>query len=427
MTGAKVMDIISRLPDCAGQAADAVSAFTQVKLEDAPKLLKIPKSECPDLWIRLPRHKWPKSLESIEDPVVPLERNLYGHPLPGLSWERQFEKVLLESEWEKVPNWECLFVQRKQQLFLSVYVDDIKKKTGKKQNLAPVWMKLMKNVDLHEPTSFLDHVYWRWTQRECRPNEIVIQKYKKCLNHVFLLEQQKNFQDGWNLTQKTVASSFDVGGHAQICMERYRELGNKRTEQLYTVSSACLDDHQFKKEELESVGELSEVCSQIVLKCLYLARSSRPDILWSVTEWTEACDRRWARLISKIRHTRDYRQYCHVGNTAQHCRLGFISRLRLCWRSGRFDTHIWRSFVYFWFSHVLCPSVGCAKKQTSVSHSSTESEIISLECWFAHGRFTCSWSVGHCNRGVTLDERQRKPQCQQLTGNRGETENYSQT
>ena len=27
-----------------------------------------------------------------------------------------------------------------------------------------------------------------------------------------------------------------------------------------------------QKEELESVGELSRVCSQIVLKCLYLAR-----------------------------------------------------------------------------------------------------------------------------------------------------------
>ena len=54
LAAAKVMDIISRLPWCAGQAADAVSAYTQVKMEDAPKLLKIPKSECPDIWIRLP-------------------------------------------------------------------------------------------------------------------------------------------------------------------------------------------------------------------------------------------------------------------------------------------------------------------------------------------------------------------------------------
>ena len=80
MTAAKIMDIISRLPGCDGQAADAVSAYTQVKMEDAHKLLKIPKSECPDIWIRLPRHKWPKSWSSMEDPVVPLERNLYGHP-----------------------------------------------------------------------------------------------------------------------------------------------------------------------------------------------------------------------------------------------------------------------------------------------------------------------------------------------------------
>ena len=49
MTAAKVMDIISTLPRCAGQAADAVSAYTQVKMEDASTLLKNPK-------VRMPRH-----------------------------------------------------------------------------------------------------------------------------------------------------------------------------------------------------------------------------------------------------------------------------------------------------------------------------------------------------------------------------------
>ena len=98
MTAAKVMDIISRLPGCAGQAADAVSAYTQVRMEDAPKLLKIQQSKCPDIWMRLPRHKWPKSWSSMEDPVVPLERNLYGHPLAGLLLERQFEKILFDRE-----------------------------------------------------------------------------------------------------------------------------------------------------------------------------------------------------------------------------------------------------------------------------------------------------------------------------------------
>ena len=104
MTAAKVMDIISKLPGCVGQATDAVSAYTQVKMEDAPKLLKLPKSECPDIWIRVPRHKWPKSWSSMEDPVVLLERNLYGHPLAGLLWERQLKNILLKYGWEKVSN-----------------------------------------------------------------------------------------------------------------------------------------------------------------------------------------------------------------------------------------------------------------------------------------------------------------------------------
>ena len=150
VTAAKVMDIISRLPGCDGQAADAVSAETQVKMEESPILLKILKSECPDIWIRLPRHKWPKSWSSMEDSVVLLERNLYGHLLAGLLWERQFEKILLKHGWEKVSNWECLFAHREEGLFLSVYVDDINL-AGKKQNKNPMWNVLNKEVDLGEP------------------------------------------------------------------------------------------------------------------------------------------------------------------------------------------------------------------------------------------------------------------------------------
>ena len=92
MTAAKVMEVIDRLPDCAGQTADAVSAYTQVKVEDAPRMLRILKSACPDKKIRLPRHN--------------LQRNLHGDPLAGLLWERQFEEVLMELGWVKVPNWE---------------------------------------------------------------------------------------------------------------------------------------------------------------------------------------------------------------------------------------------------------------------------------------------------------------------------------
>ena len=61
-------------------------------------------------------------------------------------------------------------------------------------------------------------------------------------------------------------------GHAKKCVDRYCEFANKTTEQFYKDATPCMDDHQFKEEEMGSVGSLSKVCSQIVLKCLYLAR-----------------------------------------------------------------------------------------------------------------------------------------------------------
>ena len=74
------------------------------------------------MWIRLPRHKWPKSWSSMEDPVVLLERNLYGHPLAGLLWERQFEKILLKYGWEKHSNRECLTVHREKYFYLCLWM-----------------------------------------------------------------------------------------------------------------------------------------------------------------------------------------------------------------------------------------------------------------------------------------------------------------
>ena len=105
--------------------------------------------------------------------------------------------------------------------------------------------------------------------------------------------------------------SYDMEGHAKKCVERYCERNNSTKYLLH----ALIDDHHFKEEDLKSIGELSQVCSQIVLKFLYLARIGRPDIPWSVnklarsiTKWTKACDRRLNRLISYIHQTCEYKQ-----------------------------------------------------------------------------------------------------------------------
>ena len=85
MTGAKVRDVISRLPDCAGKASDAVFSIHSVKNGRwSPTLLRLPKGECPVIWVHANSDlDAQKSSDKTTDPVVPLGRNLYGHPSPG--------------------------------------------------------------------------------------------------------------------------------------------------------------------------------------------------------------------------------------------------------------------------------------------------------------------------------------------------------
>ena len=107
MAAAKFLDAIARMPGMKGEASDAVSAYTQVFMAEAPRLLKLPGTECPDTWISLPRERRPASWDNIKDPVVPLECNLYGHPLAGLLRERKMEEILFSEGWERVRGWEC--------------------------------------------------------------------------------------------------------------------------------------------------------------------------------------------------------------------------------------------------------------------------------------------------------------------------------
>ena len=166
----------------------------------------------------------------------------------------------------------------KKGLFFSVYVDDIKL-AGKKQNLDPMWKLLNKEVDLGEP---MDHVYLGCTQRQYEMSKDIVDNCRTMFESRISAEGVEKLPFPQNL--RISSWSYDMAGHAKKCVERYCELANKTTQQLFKVYTPCIDDHHFKKEEMKSVGELSNACSQIVLKCLYLARIGRPDILWSVNK-----------------------------------------------------------------------------------------------------------------------------------------------
>ena len=237
------MNVTARLPECAGQAADAVSAKTQ--------------SQNVQIFGDVNRDTSGRNL-GPPSKILCLFLNeicMVTHPLAGLLWERQFENSSIVTRMGKVQIWEYLFVHRKQGLFLSVYVDDIKM-AERRKNFNLMSKKLMKLVDLGEPTSFLDHVYLGYDQRECKSNESVIEEHKKMFeSRVSAWATEKS--PGWEQSiAKTVAWSYGMEGHAKKCVDRFCESAHKNVEQQYKVSIPCLDDHVFKNEELETVGEL---------------------------------------------------------------------------------------------------------------------------------------------------------------------------
>ena len=183
-----------------------------------------------------------------------------------------------------------------------------------------MWKVLKKEVDLGEPTSFFDHVYLGCTQRQCEISKDIVDNYRT------MFESRISAVGAEKLPFPQNTRIFH-GLMTWLVMQRsvWNDIVSWRTKRYNNSTKfllhASMTTSSMKK---KSVGESSQVCSQIVLKCVYLAGIGRPDFLWSVnklarsiTKWTTACDERLNRLNSYIHHTSEYKQYCHVGNTAK--------------------------------------------------------------------------------------------------------------
>ena len=139
--------------------------------------------------------------------------------------------------------------------FLSVYVDDIKL-AGKNKILIRCGKVLYKEVDLEN-----QHLSWIMfflgcTQRQCEMSKDILDNYRTMFESRISAGRVEKLPFLQNL--RISSWSYDMVGHAKKCVERYCELANKTTQQLYKVSTPCIDDHHFKEEEeKKSVGELS--------------------------------------------------------------------------------------------------------------------------------------------------------------------------
>ena len=91
----------------------------------------------------------------------------------------------------------------------------------------------MKNIDLGEPTSFLDHVDLDCTQRECQTSKDIVDDYRT----MFESRISAGVKEKLPVSEKSDANisswSYDMEGHAKKCVERYCELANRTTQQFF--------------------------------------------------------------------------------------------------------------------------------------------------------------------------------------------------
>ena len=112
--------------------------------------------------------------------------------MAGLIWEKWCDKAITDCGFEKIPSWECLYVNPVKQLFLSVYVDDFKM-AGNAENLPLMWQELGKCIDL-EPSVPLDgNVYLGCGQSDVVTDEALVSE-KETLIHNLMNNEKKDAQ-----------------------------------------------------------------------------------------------------------------------------------------------------------------------------------------------------------------------------------------
>ena len=177
---ARFVDAIARFPGMDGEDSDATGAYTQTVLGE----------DCPETWVSLPRDRHPKSWYNADgsckydNPVVRLVRNLYGHPLAGLYWQKFCDDAVRKVGFEPVVGWECLYKHSADGLILSIYVDDFKL-GGRKDKLAPMWKQLGGYLKLDPPQKLHDNVYLGMKQRECTIDPELIAEKNKLYHIIF--------------------------------------------------------------------------------------------------------------------------------------------------------------------------------------------------------------------------------------------------
>ena len=176
-------------------------------------------------------------------------------------------------------------------------------------------------------------------------------------------------------------------GFLEQCVERYTCLagglykaGLKRAETPFVDESG-----QEFCDKIVDRGVLGDVASAILMKILYAGRRGRYDLLRPVaalasrvSKWTPACDKALHRLVCYINSSLETALYAWVGDEPKDLELVCYTDADLA--SDKNDSKSTTGvFLCLVGPKSFVPLSAVSKKQTSVSKSTPEAEIVALD------------------------------------------------
>ena len=158
--------------------------------------------------------------------------------------------------FETIPGWEQLFIHRKLNLTLFVYVDDFKL-AGPKQNIQKGWDLIKKAIDLDEPTDFGKYLGCVHTLKEF-PSALIHPKLEHILKIIGCEEQTARCK--WKSNLRGV--EYSAPGYMQQCTERYLSLAGLQEKDLKRADTPGCDDAAFAPSDWTDKGKLSSDAAQ---------------------------------------------------------------------------------------------------------------------------------------------------------------------
>ena len=303
-------------------------------------------------YMRLPPHLWeaagvpPGKLAGLKDPVVKLDRALYGLPRSGFDWFSHCDEVLTKKlGWERLSGSDSVYV--KGDAVLAVYVDDIVM-AGTPHARRREWKTLQEHLTLRGEPEKLD----------------------RFLGAKYDIDATSKF---------TRVAQVGQPEYTRKIIQQYNDAAPFPAGRRTTPAA--------KGDADTGAGQRAGDCRTFIGSLMYLSRTSRPDITYAtnalarhVASWEKSHDKSLEQLMGYLNATSDARLQStidvrdakgdvwlemwvdadHAGDKDRHSTSGWVLLLK-----GEYGTSV--------------PIDWGSKKQGTVARSSGEAETVALD------------------------------------------------